>query len=98
MRTTASWRLARSHNWLAGMPLENGVWVKPKMGDPGRPDHDWPSSVDPVFSVTAAVGSSRKAILPRVLLIGGLHESEVIDTSGRRGARWRREWDLALDV
>src|SRR5439155_20361719 len=30
MRATASWWLARSHNWLAGMVLLNGVRVKPK--------------------------------------------------------------------
>src|SRR5438552_1431575 len=30
MRATASWWLARSHSWLAGMLLLNGVRVKPK--------------------------------------------------------------------
>src|SRR6266851_2968479 len=30
MRATASWWLARSHSWLAGMVLLNGVRVKPK--------------------------------------------------------------------
>src|SRR5438552_18848445 len=30
IRATASWWLARSHSWLAGMVLLNGVRVKPK--------------------------------------------------------------------
>src|SRR6266571_3182772 len=30
MRATASWWLARSHSWLAGIVLLNGVRVKPK--------------------------------------------------------------------
>src|SRR5262245_14668909 len=30
MSATASWWLARSHNWAAGMVLLNGVRVKPK--------------------------------------------------------------------
>src|SRR6266853_2002940 len=37
MRATASWWLARSHNWLAGMVLLNGVRVNPKWLTQGPP-------------------------------------------------------------
>src|SRR5712691_7014625 len=56
MRATASWWLARSHNWLAGMVLLNGVRVKPKWltqgarvmtAGPGQPAADRGRRSDP---------------------------------------------------